>query len=296
MLSDMTDEALFGPLEWRSLLFVPADNSRFIKSACGRQADAIILDLEDSVVDANKAQARKALSRGIDLLNKQEKNVVVRINQDLLECAADLDVAVVKGVQALMVSKVEGPEHISLIDAAVSRLELNRGLVQGSVRLIAMIESVQALNGAAAIASCCKRVAALALGTEDLSLDGGFEPTEQNLFHPAQQLVLAANSHHCRAYGFPGSIADFSDLEHFQRLQLKAKSMGFAGALCVHPSQLGPVNEVYGATTDAIEEARRIVAVYERAGADRCGAVALDGKMIDLPVVERARALLGLSE
>ncbi|MGH1427941.1 MAG: HpcH/HpaI aldolase/citrate lyase family protein [Arenicella sp.] len=287
----MTNKSYSLP-NWRSVLFVPAHVERFVQSAHTRHADAIQLDLEDSVPMANKETARKLLLRHSQYLATKGCDVIVRVNRDLRNCVLDLQAAIVPEVTAISLPKAMGPEHIRLIDELITELEINQGMPIGQVRLIAMIETLEGLANVNAIAGSCSRIEGLALGTEDLSLEGGFEPTEQNLFLPAQQLVFAAKKHQIRVYGFPASIADYSDMDVFQNRIEKSKAMGFDGAWCVHPVQVIAVNEVYQTMPEELEKAKLIITAYDDAIKHHRAAVELNGKMIDLPVVERARRLL----
>jgi citrate lyase subunit beta / citryl-CoA lyase len=277
---------------WHSLLFVPANNHQFIHKASTRGADAIIIDLEDSVPIQAKPAARAALSAHIDTLHSQSVDIVVRINRDLLNAIADLEVAVVNHVKGIMLPKVMGAEHVRLLDEVISTLEQQRNIEEGSIKLIAMIETIEGLEAAKAIASSSSRLVALALGTEDLSLDGGFEPIPENLFLPAQKIIYAARLANISAYGFPASIADYSDASQFKQWQLQAKAMGFNGALCIHPAQVVLVNDTYDITEEALAQAKKIIAAYDDAIANQRGAVEVEGKMIDAPVAERAKNIL----
>ncbi|MGH1486741.1 MAG: HpcH/HpaI aldolase/citrate lyase family protein [Cellvibrionaceae bacterium] len=275
-------------LDWRSLLFVPAHVQRFIESAPKRGADAIILDLEDSVPSEVKPSARQQLATHLKLLDEQSQAILVRINADVINAVADIEVAVTQYTQALILPKVMGAEHIRLLDEAVTTLENMRGIPAGNIRFIAMIETMEGLDNVKAIAQACSRMAGLALGTEDLSLSGGFDATPENLMYPAQQLIYAARLANINAYGFPGSIADYSDMALFTQYQEKAKSMGFNGALCIHPLQVEPVNRTYAISSEELAQAQRIIQAYEEAIEQGRGAVEVDGKMVDAPVVERA--------
>jgi len=137
---------------WRSLLFIPANNEKFIAAAASRGADAIILDLEDSIPYALKAEARQSLPDHISHLSAQNVDVVVRINYDMINAVADLDVAVTKNTAAILVPKVLGVDHLRLLDDAIGLLESQRNIPKGSIKLIALIETIVAIESAAVIA------------------------------------------------------------------------------------------------------------------------------------------------
>jgi citrate lyase subunit beta/citryl-CoA lyase len=277
---------------WHSLLFIPADNNKFIASAGTRNADAIILDLEDSIPQSAKPAVREKLQKQIAILHKQSLDVVIRINYDLINAVADLAVAVGPYTKAIMVPKVIGADYLRLLDETISILEDQRDISLGSIKLIAQIESIEGLEAAKNIAKASPRLIGLAIGTEDLSLDGGFEPTPDNLILPAQKIIYAARLAKISAFGFPGSIADFSDIEQYSALQVQARAMGFNGALCIHPLQVKPINQAYTPSEKEVELAKRIITAYQNALDNNLGAVKVEGKMIDAPVVERALNIL----
>lgn len=279
----------------RSLLFVPANNRRFIGKASSRGSDAIILDLEDSVPDGEKTSARSTIAATIEELAKSTANIGVRINRSLLHATADLSASVHAGLDFIMIPKVHGNQHVQLIDEMVTELETERGLPPGRVRLMALVETLEGLAHVEDIAQSSLRLSALALGSEDLATDGGFEPNEETLTNPCQRLSFAARRAGLDAYGFPGSVADYGNPEHFRNMLLKARGMGFGGALCIHPSQVATVNNVFKPSESDIRYAQEVIARYECALSQNKGVAVLDGKMIDLPVVNRARAILDQS-
>lgn len=277
---------------WRSVLFLPAHVERYVAAAGRSGADALQLDLEDSVPAGQKAEARRALEPAIAALTADGIDVLVRINRDLRNAVADLEAAVRAGVKAVSVPKVSGAEHLQLIDELITELETERSLPGGGIGLIAMVETLDGLERVEAMARASPRVIGLTLGSEDFSADAGMEPTAENLFNPGQRLLFAARAAGVQAYGFPGSIAEYGDLVSYRAQTARGRSMGFDGALCIHPKQVAVLNEVFSPADAEIEKARAIVDAYEAARAENRGAATLEGRMIDLPVVRRAQALI----
>lgn len=277
---------------WRSILFVPAHVERFIEAAPRSGADAIQLDLEDSVPGPQKTAAREGLARTVASLEADGIDVLVRINRDLRNTVADLTAAVAGGVRAISVPKVSGAGHLQLVDELISELEKERSLPDGAIGLIAMVESLAGLECVESIARSCQRLVGVTLGSEDFSADAGMEPTMANLFNPCQRLLFAAHAAGVQAYGFPGSIAGYGDLDLYREQVAQGRSMGFDGALCIHPAQVPVLNEVFAPRPGELAEAREIIEAYETALTENRGAAAHGGRMIDLPVVQRARALL----
>lgn len=261
-----------------SWLFTPAHQSRLTARAHERGADVVLLDLEDSVQVADKPAARAGLAEVVNCLAAHGARVAVRVNAGLSDLARDVEAAALSGVEALMLLKVVDPGVLRLVAARMAPHQ----------DLIALIETAEGLMNAAEIART-PRVKAIAFGTEDFSADLGISPTVETLSAPAQSLILAARAAGIEALGLPASIADIADAEAFERHVQLGQRLGFDGVLCVHPSQVAIVNRVYPPSEAALIAARRLVAAYDAAGE---GAILLDGKMIDPPVVARALRLL----
>ncbi|UWU19578.1 CoA ester lyase (plasmid) [Rhizobium sullae] len=281
---------------WRSLLFVPAHEKRFVEKAHTRGADAVILDLEDSAPAFAKEMARENLRPSIASISGHGVSVVVRVNRDLANCVADLAVAVSHGVEAIMLPKVRGPDHVALMDEFITEREKQTGLSPYSIGLLNLIETPAALSMAGQIGAASRRVIGLALGTEDFSAECGFEPTYENLFGPCQQMILACRMQGLQAFGLPGTIARYDNSVGFEDLAVRSRKMGLDGVLCVHPNQVAAVNSAFRPTPTERNHALRVVAAFEGGEAVGRGAVSVDGEMIDLPIVKRAKALLASSQ
>ncbi|MGX9575428.1 HpcH/HpaI aldolase/citrate lyase family protein [Mesorhizobium sp. f-mel] len=280
---------------WRSLLFVPAHVAQFVENAHERGADGVILDLEDSVPQDRKGEARRQLTESVTKVGRKGASVLVRVNRGLRALAADLDVAVMAGVDALVLPKVESAEWVSEVANAVTGLELEKSLALGHIRFIAQIETPAALQRLPAIASAHPRIIAMALGPEDFSAAVGGAPEFDLLLAPNLAVLFAARAAGLLPLGFIGSISEFSDTRKLHEAAMHARRLGFAGALAIHPAQVAILNEAFSPGTEEIEWARRVVAAeMDTAGRGLC-AFAMDGKMIDPPVVRRAREILALA-
>ncbi|TDJ14444.1 MAG: CoA ester lyase [Gammaproteobacteria bacterium] len=279
-------------LIWRSLLFVPANNGRFIERAHTRGADAIILDLEDSVPAHERPDARRRLMESAGLAARAGADVLVRINAEPEESAADLDAAVHAGVDALLVPKVEDPETLRGLSADVALLEAQRGMAIGSVRFVVLVESPAGLLRAEAIARADTRNVALELGGEDFALSTGMVPDAETLALPKQMALYAARAAGLMPLGILGSIADYADLDAYRVTAERSRRFGFEGAACIHPSSVSILNDVFTPSPAQAAHARRLVDAYADARRAGSGAVSVDGKMVDVPVVERAQKLL----
>ncbi|WP_027155864.1 CoA ester lyase [Mesorhizobium sp. WSM2561] len=280
---------------WRSLLFVPAHVPRFVEKAHERGADGVILDLEDSVPQDRKDEARRQLPECVRKVGRKGASVLVRVNRGLRALAADLDVAVAAGVDALVLPKVDSAEWVLEVANAITELEHERNLVPGRIRFLAQIETPAALQRLAAIASAHPRMVAMALGPEDFSAAVGGTPEFDLLLAPNLAVLYAARAAGLVPLGFIGSIGEFSDISKLREATMYARRLGFAGALAIHPVQVAILNHAFSPGTGEIEWARRVVAAQKDAAGRGLWAFAIDGKMIDPPVVRRAHEILALA-
>lgn len=278
---------------WRSALFVPANVERFVAKATERGADALIIDLEDSIPLAQKEAARALVPGIVERFRaKGRSDVMVRINQPLELAVRDLEAAVIAGVDAIKVTKVEGPEHLRLLDEMVARLEAQRGLPVGKIWFIGLIEAPGPLARAHEIARATPRLAGISLGAEDYATAIGAKPSEDTMFVPKQQLIQAAAAAGILPLGTIGSVADFSDLEGYARIVQRSADFGFVGAACIHPNLVPILNAGFSPSEEEVRQAERIVGLDREAAAAGRASFAVDGKMIDIPIVQRAEALL----
>lgn len=280
------------PLVWRSLLYVPANNERFIAKAHTRGADGLILDLEDSVPRAERDRARAMLKESAASAGQGGADVLVRINRPDSEAALDLEAAVIPEVRALMLPKVDSAGHVLAVAARVEALETDRGMAPGAVRLVVMVESPAALFRAAEIAAAHPRNAAAFLGGEDFAAAAGFEPDPETLFLPKIWVLFAARAAGIMPLGMIGTVADYGDLDAVRETVRRSRRFGFEGASCIHPIVVPVLNEEMAPSAEEVASARRIVEAYRAAEKEGLGAIAVDGKMVDVPVAERAEALL----
>ncbi|MBT1160222.1 CoA ester lyase [Aminobacter anthyllidis] len=280
---------------WRSLLFVPAHVPRFVETACERGSDGVILDLEDSVPEDQKGEARGQLPECVTKVGRKGASVLVRVNHGLRALAADLDAAVIAGVDALVLPKTDSAEWVLEIANAVSGLERERNLAPGRIRFLAQIETPGALQRLAAIASAHPRMVAMALGPEDFSAAVGGAPEFDLLLAPNLSVLFAARAAGLLPLGFIGSISEFSDTHKLREAAVHARRLGFAGALVIHPTQVAIFNEAFSPSSQELEWAHTVVAAENDAATRGLSAFSLNGKMIDPPVVRRAHEILALS-
>jgi citrate lyase subunit beta/citryl-CoA lyase len=289
----MTDRMNPSTLEPCSMLFVPADTDRFLAKAGQRGADALILDLEDAVARPAKAGARANLATFVPRLQASAGvPVYVRVNNEPDLLAADLEAAVAAGPDGLLVPKIETAAQVVQLDADLRQLEQRFGREVGGIRVIALLESPLAICNAQAIAQASQRLRGLLFGTEDFGAAMGIASTPEGMTLPAQLLALAAAASGLQPMGLPGTVAEFTDLDAYRSVALKARAIGMRGSICIHPAQVAVINEVFGGTAAEADDARRLLAVFDASVAQGRGAVAHEGRMIDEPIAIKARRFL----
>ena len=286
----MTDRS---PLPvWRSMLFVPANVERYVEKAHTRGADAIIIDLEDSIAPAEKVAARALVPLVAAKVGRGGADVVVRINRPWRQAVADLEASVSPDVDAFALPKVDDAAHVRVIAEIVDELEMERGMVRGSTRFVAMIETAEAFFEVREIARAHPRVVATMLGMEDFSVTMAMAPEPDGLIHATAQTAIAARAAGIVPLGLIGTLAQFSDREAFATMVRRAKAIGIEGSFCIHPGQVPILNQEFAPTAAEIDNAECVIAAFEAALTEGRAAAELDGKMIDIPVVERARRVL----
>ena len=285
------------PPVWRSMLYVPATSEKFIEKAHERGADAIKIDLEDAVALAEKPRARTLVRSAAKTVARGGADVLVRINRPLRMAVDDLEASVWPEVHGLVLPKVESADHIGFLAEIITELEDERDMQRGHIKLMALIETPRGYSNVRDIAHSSERLSAIALGQEDFSAEMGMvEPEGMSLLSYYQTVQVAAREAGILPIGYPGSIAEFTDLELFKSNALIARKLGFDGGACIHPKQVPILNEAFTPTDDEIDRSERMVAAYDAAMAAGDGAVAFEGKMIDVPVVARAERILSIRD
>jgi len=281
---------------WRSLLYVPVNVEKYVAKAHERGADCILLDLEDSVPAHEKDNARKLVAQNAKRVRRAGADVGVRINRPDAMAPRDLEAAIGPDVDAIQCPKVDDAAHLQRLDERVSQLEEKRGLKPGHTKFIAMVETPAAFFKMPEIAAAVGRTVAMDIGGEDFALETGMEPTEDALLMPKQQMIFAARSAGIMPLGYIASVASFGYLEAFRRMVKRSRQFGFLGATCIHPAQVTIVNEEYSPSAEDVALAKRVVEGNAKAAAEGRASFAIDGKMVDVPVVVRAERLLARHE
>jgi citrate lyase subunit beta/citryl-CoA lyase len=283
----------------RSLLFVPADGGTKLDKAMASGADAVILDLEDSITPERKAQARIAALKFLKAAqNKlQRPRLLVRINGlDTGMTDADLNAVVAGKPDAILFPKAEGGESVTHLDAKLTAREAIAGLPEGSIKILAQsVESAVGFFLAGTFRDSSQRLIGLTWGPEDLSAELGAEVNREadgTLTEPyrlARSICLFAAAA-ARVPAIETIHVNFRNPDVLRRDTDLARRDGFTGRLAIHPAQVAVINEVFTPSPEQITKAKAVVAAFEaKPGA---GAVGIDGKMYDRPHLLRAQALL----
>jgi citrate lyase subunit beta / citryl-CoA lyase len=280
----------------RSLLFVPGNRASMLSKALALAPDAFVPDMEDSVPASEKANARATVSSFIEPLAATGIPVIPRVNSLETEWHDD-DLAAVVGPRtfAVSVGKIRRPADVSAISRRIADLEEAAGIAVGSIRLVPWIETAEAVLCCDAIARASERIVALAFGGEDFAHDLGVERLEDaaQTLYARSRLCIAARAAHVLALDTP--YFTLRDSPGLRASALRAKGLGFKGQFAIHPEQIDTLNECFSPSAEEIAHARRVVAAYEEAERGGRASTSLDGRVIDVPVVKRARAVLALA-
>ena len=281
---------------WRSSLYVPVNVEKYVAKAHQRGADAIILDLEDSIPIAEKAEARKLVPEAAARVAQNGAAVIVRINRPLELAVRDIEAAVGPRVKALMLPKIDSASHLRLLGEVASVAEARAGMAEGTTRFIPMIETAEAFPRAFEIAAGHPRNVGLTLGGEDFATATGSVPEPDVFRYPKQHIIFAASAAGILPLGLIGTVATFSDLDAMRAVISESRRFGFVGASAIHPSVVPLLNEGFQPSEEEVVAARHVIEGFDEAVRNGRASVQVDGKMVDYPVFERAKRLLARSD
>ncbi|MER6667221.1 CoA ester lyase [Amycolatopsis japonica] len=288
---------------YRSMLFVPGHKAAWADKGIASGADALILDLEDSVPAAEKDQARKTVADTIDRLTADgvRPDLWVRANPEVSGLlSADLEAVVRPGLAGLFLAKVFTAREIVRLDGVLTHLEQRDGLEPGSVKLILSFETATSMAHCEEIAAASPRVASLLGATgpnADVGRELGFEFTPAGLetLYLRSRLVLAARSNGLH-HPVVGVWQDIKDLDGCRRFCLDNRGLGYRGLVAIHPSHVAVGNEVFSPSPEEVDQARRMIAAFREAEAAGSAAVDFEGQHIDIAHVKTAEGVLELAD
>lgn len=281
----------------RSLLFVPGNQPSMMEKAMGLKPDAFIPDLEDSVPADEKSNARDVTAAHLAGLAAGGVKVIPRVNSmDTGIMEEDLAALIGPHIYGVSVGKIYTADDIRKISGILSDLEQKAGLPDGQIRLVGWIETAMAVVHAYEISAASPRVVAVAFGAEDYTNDMEIERTqdEQETVFARSAIGVAARAAGVLALDTP--FFSFRDPDGLRENARDAKKYGFKGKFAIHPAQIDIINETFSPSQAEIEQAKREIAAYEEAERLGRGSTSLDGKVVDVPVVKRAQALLDLAK
>lgn len=288
---------------YRSMLFVPGHKPTWAEKGLATGADALILDLEDSVPPADKESARTTVRETVARLTDAHARADIWVRPNSAESglqAADLDAVVVPGLAGLFLPKVFTAREVVGIDAVVSHLEEMRGISAGTIGLIISYETAVSMARCEEIAGAASRVASLLGATgpnADVGRELGFEFTPEGLesLYLRSRILLAA-----RANGLHHPVAgvwqDIANLEGFKQFCIDNRRLGYRGMVVIHPSHVAPANEQFTPSQETVDYNRRLLAAYRAAEAQGSSAVDFEGQHVDLAHAKTAEGIIALAE
>lgn len=272
----------------RSLLFLPATADHLLAKATERGADALVIDLEDAIPPERKAVARPMAQAAVRQLAERGATVVLRVNSDPAMWQEDLRGMPVEALSAIMLPKVESLDQVEALAKALIQMRAEQ-----APPIAALIETPRGVLAAATIASH-SALCALGFGSEDYAGALGVPAEPAALTWPAQQVLTCAHAYGLQCWGLAASIAEVDDMVIFAGAVDAGRAMGFTGSVCIHPRQVPVVNRGFSPSEQEIAWAQRVLAADQAAREQGLGAILLNGRMLDKPIVDRARRWLGL--
>ncbi len=280
----------------RTMLFMPGNNPGMLQDAAILGSDSIILDLEDAVSLTEKDSARILVREAIKNVDYSGVEVVVRVNPLTTEFSSE-DIEVIGRVKpdALMVPKATEDELIE-ISSRLEKVEKEEGFEDKSIKLIPIVESAYGVENVYSIIKSSDRIVAVLLGGEDLTSDMGIKRTKEGseIFYARNRVAVACKAMRVGAIDTP--FTDTNDFEGLEKDTLLAKSLGMTGKASINPRQIDTIHQVYAPTKAEIIHAQRVLDAMEEAEREGKGVFSLDGKMVDAPVINRAKTTVELSK
>ena len=278
---------------FRSLIFVPGNNPRFLEKAKKIQADIVCFDLEDSVPDNEKTSARKLIKNALKSRSEYSSSIFVRTNSPLSgKISSDLKEIIQKGIDGIVIPKVNNISELKKIQKILSGLEKSKKLKP--IQIIPSIESAEGVVNSYLIASFGKRVTAIVFGIFDLLNDLGVEYTKDSPGGKYSRYKIPVDAAAAGISAIDGIWQDLNDLKGLQKDCNFGKSLGYAGKSVIHPDQISMVHKSFYPNKTEISWAEKVCKVYVKSTKKGKGATTVDGKMIDEVHYKQAKALLDI--
>ena len=280
----------------RTMMFVPGANPAMLRDAILYGADSIMFDLEDAVSMKEKDSARMLVYSALKTFDYRSVETVVRINELNSGGKQDIEAMILGGINVIRLPKTETAEDIKAVDATITEVETRYQLPIGTTKMMAAIESAEGVLNAREIATASDRMIGIALGAED------YVTSQKTRRYPdGQELFFARNYilHAARAAGIAAIDTVYSDVDNEAGLKREAaliKQLGFDGKSVINPRQIPIINAIYAPTESEIQNAKEVLAAIQEAEAKGSGVIAINGKMVDKPIVERAYRVLAMAK
>ncbi len=280
----------------RTMLFAPGDQEKMLLKSPASGADAVIWDLEDAVAPAAKQTARDTITKALQNLPSVHVPIYIRVNSsstNLLD--ADLDGVLQRGVNGILFPKAESSTQIKELDSRLSRIEKQRGLEEGSVRVQCLLETCLGVIHAYEIAGASPRVEAVCFGAEDFTLDLGAPRTRDGVESAYPRAAIAVAAGAAKVFAIDAVYSDLNDEEGLVNECRMVRQLGYRGKFAIHPKQLDVINREFSPSESELAFAVKIVEAFNRPENANAGVITVDGKMIDAPILQRARLLLSFN-
>ncbi|GAF12521.1 citrate lyase beta chain [Bacillus sp. JCM 19046] len=274
---------------------MPVNQPKFVDKAYLRNADAIVLDLEDSVPDNQKEMARTQVKDAIRAVKKGGSAVFVRVNPTSDHIEKDLRASIWPGLDGIVLPKLETKEQLQAVEQHITEIEHARGLPAQHIAVSAIVETVAGLTALPHSLEESQRLDSITLGAEDFSLDSGIElgeETESALTYARLQILFSAKQLNILPLGIMGSIATLADNDQYASYVRLAYKHGFVGSTCIHPSHVEVLNKGFSPSQEEVERAKSLIHTFEHAEKQGKASTTFEGKMIDIPHYKKALALL----
>jgi len=285
----------------RSWMFVPGNKQKMIDKALGlTNLDVAMLDIEDGVPPQDKETARRQIGATLASIgDRKTPTRFVRINSVGHEWMyADVAAVIQPGTEGLAVPKVDDPEQVRFLSKLLDERERQVGLPAGQIKLLLALESAKGLINGSAIGSASSRVIGMMFGAEDLSKELGLplqrEGEASSLVFYRSMLCMGAAAAHIQAVD--GEWPDLDDLEGLRRHALQGRRLGMTGSSSINPKQIDTLNDVFSPTAEELAYCRKVIQLFDDGIARGEGSIAYGGQLLDLPIVERARRMVALSD
>ena len=281
---------------YRSFLFAPGNHARRVEKCLTLGADAVILDLEDAVANAEKQATRAVV---LEAMGRPRRcRGYVRVNSlGTTWCHGDFLAVVAAGVDGIMLPKVESASDLHTADWLLKALERERGLPEDGIDLMPIVETGLGFSNLAAIARSGSRVKRIAFGAGDFTLDIGITWSSDETELLAYRAAFVVES---RAAGLEPPIdtvwVNLQDVDGFKRSAQRSKDLGFQGKLCIHPDQVPAVNDVFRPSERELAHAKRVLEAFTEAERRGLAAIQVDGQFVDYPIVYLARRIIARAE